>query len=247
MLGTLLVAFALPAALVGFRFYPHYFIQLYVPLAFLAAPVVAEWCARPLTTAGRRFAAWSLVMSVAFTASTLLLYSGPWHVYREIDPVFARVGERLRRDPCAQGGSLFVWGYAPVFYYHARLPAASRFVVLAQARLTDYISGNLASVRGEVAVEGVVEPRHWDWLMEDLEARRATFVLDTAPAGIFRWNQYPMERYPRLQAYVDQHFSLVDTVDNVRIYRRVGCDAQAEPPQAGAGVGADPPSLGRSR
>ena len=96
--------------------------------------------------------------------------------------------------------------------------------MLAQARLTDYISGNLGSVRGEVPVRGVVDPRHWDWLMEDLEARRATFILDTAPAGIFRWNQYPMERYPRLQSYVDAQFQLVDTIEEVRIYRRTGCD-----------------------
>jgi hypothetical protein len=164
-------------------------------------------------------------MLVLFMLSTVGLYLGPWRVYREIDPVFARVGERLRADPCATRGSLFVWGYAPVFYYHARLPAASRFVVLAQARLTGYISGNLASVRGEQVVEGVAEPRHWDWLMEDLDARRAAFILDTAPAGIFRWNRYPMREYPRLQGYVDREFEQVDVIDGVRIYRRIGCAA----------------------
>ena len=225
VLGGLLVLFAFPAALVGLRFYPHYFIQFYVPLAFASAPVVDQWCERPWTTAGRRFVTWSMLMLVAFTASTLALYLGPWRVYREIDPVFAKVGERLRRDPCAKDGTLFVWGYAPVFYYQARLPAASRFVVLAQARLTGYISGNLASVRGELPVDGIVEPRHWDWLMEDLEARRAAFVVDTAPAGIFRWNQYPMSDSPRLQEYVDRNFHLLDVVDKVRIYRRTGCEA----------------------
>jgi hypothetical protein len=225
VLGALLVAFALPAALVGFRFYPHYFVQLYVPLAFAAAPVVEGWGHRPISGAGRRFAAWTVAMLVLFMLSTVGLYLGPWRVYREIDPVFARVGERLRADPCATRGSLFVWGYAPVFYYHARLPAASRFVVLAQARLTGYISGNLASVRGEQVVEGVAEPRHWDWLMEDLDARRAAFILDTAPAGIFRWNRYPMREYPRLQGYVDREFEQVDVIDGVRIYRRIGCAA----------------------
>jgi hypothetical protein len=162
---------------------------------------------------------------VAFTISTIALYTGPWRVYREIDPVFAHVGARLRADPCATHGTLFVWGYAPVFYYHARLPAASRFVVLAQARLTGYISGNLAAVRGERPTEGVIEPRHWDWLMDDLEARQATYIVDTAPAGIFRWNQYPMADYPRLQTYVDRHFEPLDVIDDVRVYRRIGCDA----------------------
>jgi 4-amino-4-deoxy-L-arabinose transferase-like glycosyltransferase len=230
VLGTSLVVCALPAALVGFRFYPHYFIQLYVPLAFLAAPVVAQWCALPLRASGLRFVAWSVVALVGFMLSTVVLYSGHAGVYREIDPVFARVGTRLRSDPCAEGGSLFVWGYAPVFYYHARMPAASRFVVLAQARLTGYVSGNLASVRGEQPVTGLAEPRHWDWLMDDLERRRATFILDTAPAGIFRWNHYPMSEYPRLQEYVDRHFTLVDVVDRVHIYRRNGCETGAGAP-----------------
>jgi hypothetical protein len=225
LMGALLVAFALPAALVGFRFYPHYFVQLYVPLAFASAPAVEQWCQWPLSSAGRRFAVWSAAMLGLFAVSTVALYAGPWRVYREIDPVFARVGERLRADPCAARGTLFVWGYAPVFYYHARLPAASRFVVLAQARLTGYISGNLAAVRGEQAVEDVAEPRHWDWLMDDLAARRATFILDTAPAGIFRWNRYPMASYPRLQDYVDREFEQVDVISGVRVYRRNGCDA----------------------
>ena len=224
VLGASLILCALPAALVGFRFYPHYFVQLYLPLAFASAPEIERWCVRPLSAAGRRFVAWSAVMLVAFTVSTFALYFGPWKVYREVDPVFANVGDRLRQDPCAARGTMFVWGYAPVFYYHAGLPAASRFVVLAQARLTGYISGNLASVRGEQAVEGVIEPRHWDWLMEDLDARQATFILDTAPAGIFRWNQYPLSDYPRLERYVRDNFEQVDVVNGVRIYRRIGCD-----------------------
>ena len=183
MLAAALIVWALPAALVGFRFYPHYFIQLYVPLAIASAPVVSRWLARPLGRRGLWFVAWSLTMVIGFAISTVVLYCGHTRVYREINPVFERVSQRLAADPCHAGATLFVWGYAPVFYYHARLPAASRFVVLAQARLTDYVSGNLASVRGGQPVSGVVEPRHWDWLMDDLERRRATYILDTAPAG----------------------------------------------------------------
>jgi 4-amino-4-deoxy-L-arabinose transferase-like glycosyltransferase len=223
VLAASLVAFALPAALVGFRFYSHYFVQLYVPLAIASAPAVDRWTRRPMGPSGVRFVTWSAIVAVGFAMSTVVLYSGHVRVYREIDPVFSRVAARLAADECRDGATLFVWGYAPIFYYHARLAAASRFVVLAQARLTGYVSGNLASVRGEQSVSGVVEPRHWDWLMEDLEARRATYILDTAPAGIFRWDRYPLADYPRLQRYVDERFELIDTIDRVRIYRRVGC------------------------
>jgi hypothetical protein len=118
---------------------------------------------------------------------------------------------------------MFVWGYAPIFYYYAGIPSASRFITLAQSGLTTYISGNLGSVRGETPARNIVEPTHWDWLMEDLEARQATFILDTAPAGIFRWNRYPLEDHPRLASHVAAHFELVDEIDRVRIYRRRGC------------------------
>jgi len=59
--------------------------------------------------------------------------------------------------------------------------------------------------------------------MDDLERRRATYIVDTAPAGIYRWNRYPLEDYPPLRDYVAKEFELVDEVAAVRLYRRVGC------------------------
>jgi hypothetical protein len=221
---ALLLAATLVAVCLGWRFFPHYFIQFYVPLVLAAAPWLGLLLARPLDRGGVRFVAWTagaLVLSLAINAA---LYFGPRRVYRETDPVYGAVAERLRRDPCSSAGSLFVWGYAPVFYYKARLPAASRFVVLAPARLTTYLSGNLASVRGDIPSGNIVSEEHWDLLMQDLEARRATFVLDTAPAGIQRWNRYPIRKYPRLDRYLRERFELVDSVDGVAIYRRRGCE-----------------------
>jgi len=162
-------------------------------------------------------------MLVGFMASTALLYFGNTRVYREREPVFQLVADRLRADACAPRATLFVWGYAPPFYYYADMPAASRFVVMAQSRLTGYMSGNLARVRDPREAKADIVPAHWDWLMDDLERNRATFILDTAPAGIYRWNRYPIDDYPRLRDYLASHYDLVDTVGRVRVYRRRGC------------------------
>ena len=186
VLVSALVMASVPPALLGFRFFPHYFIQFYVPLALASAPWLERQLQRPLTSAGRLVLAWTAVVVAGFAIANAALYLGPFHVYRERDPAFRRVADRLRADPCARGGSVFVWGWAPIIYYFADMPPASRFVVLPQSRLTGYLNGNLASNRGESA-EGSEVPEHWNWLMDDLERSHATFIVDTAPANVYRW------------------------------------------------------------
>jgi hypothetical protein len=214
----------IPTAALGFRFFPHYFIQLYPPLVLAAAPWLTDTLNRRGVPA-RALIGWSVFVLAGFQVVNAWLYLGPVRVYRERDPVFRQVAQRLHRDPCAATGSLFVWGYAPIFYYYADLPAASRFVVLAQGNLTGYISGNLESVRGRQPA-AAVSAANWDLLMRDLDTRRATFILDTAPAGIYRWNQYPIERFPRLQRYVQEQFEPIDEIDHVVVYRRRGCEGR---------------------
>ena len=195
-----LVVLSMLAAAWGLRFYPHYL----VPVYWLALPAAAGLLF-PLRRAGVWLLGYSVAVLLAFNAATAVLYFGPWRgrrVYRETDPVFRRVAERLRSDPCAENATLFVWGYAPIFYYETRLRPASRFVVLPQSRLTGYVSGNFASLEASGPQAPGVVPRHWDWLLDDLERNRATYVLDTAPAGIFRWDRYPLADFPRLEDYL---------------------------------------------
>jgi hypothetical protein len=212
-----LLAGASVAVLWGLRFFPHYLVQLYWPLAVAAAPAVEG-----LLLQGRRarlFLAWTAAMLLGFGAANAYLYLGGPRVYRERDPVFRRVADRLSRDPCHAGASLFVWGNAPMFYYYSGLAPASRFVVMAQSQLTGYVSGNLGAGRDRRAIV----PEHWDWLMADLERARATYILDTEPAGIFRWDRYPVRDFPRLATYLDRHYERLEEVDHVVIHRRRGC------------------------
>ena len=60
-----------------------------------------------------------------------VLYLPHSGVYRERDPVFRKVARRLRADSCVASSTMFAWGYAPMFYYYADLPAASRFALMA--------------------------------------------------------------------------------------------------------------------
>ncbi len=226
LFSSALIVASLPPVFAGFRFFPHYFIQLLVPLALAAAPWLDDVVRRPLPRAGRVVIGWTTVMLAGFTVANAVLYLGPpGTVYSERLPVYREVAERLRADACAPGATLFVWGFAPNLYYYAEMHPASRFVALSQARLTGYIPGNLASNRGDIAAEATVVPAHWDWLMSDLDRHRATFIVDTAPANLYRWGRYPVSDFPRLQRYLDDQFDLVETIREVRIYRRRGCEA----------------------
>jgi hypothetical protein len=227
-LASLLVIASIPPVLAGLRFFPHYFIQLYVPLALAAAPKLEGVIfTRPMTAAGRLVLGWTAVVLAGFSIANAVLYLGSVNVYRERSPAYRAVADRLLADPCAPGASLFVWGWAPIIYYDApTLPPASRFVALGGSRLTGYVPGNLESASSADAAQQE-SAEHWDWLMNDLDRSGATFIVDTAPANIYRWGRYPVKRYPRLQTYLQRDFDLVDTVQQVRIYRRRGCAAMA--------------------
>jgi hypothetical protein len=119
----------------------------------------------------------------------------------------------LVRGPCFTGSRLFVWGWAPGFYYEAGLRGvrpASRFVVMAQSGLTRYVSGRQR--RTPAAHGRDPGPGHWDLLMGDLERNQATYILDTAPAGIYRWDRYPVEDYPTLDQYLAEHYEPLASV-----------------------------------
>ncbi|MCU0242299.1 MAG: hypothetical protein MUF51_07735, partial [Vicinamibacteria bacterium] len=213
----------LASSLLGLRFYPHYFIPLYLPLALAAAPAFTRWI-ESNARAARRLALYAAGIWALFAVLNAIAYfDDQSRVYRETDPIFRDVGARLRAERCAAGDNVFVWGWAPSIYYYADLPIAARFVSLAQARLTHYAPGNLESVRRDNGLQADDTHPHWDWLMQDLERNRATFIIDTAPAGLFRWNHYPISDYPRLAKYLDDHYTLIGELRRVRLYRRNGC------------------------
>lgn len=217
----LLLAVCLLTAALGFRFFPHYLVPAYAPLALLAAPAVEEWFRAPRARPARLFLAATLFLLLGFSMANTVLYRAS-DVYPEARPIYAATAARLRQDPCFADASLFVWGYAPMFYAASGLRPASRFVI-PQASLTGYVAGNTASARGEVDTRAAIDPAHWDLLMSDLQARPPTYLLDTSPSGLYRWNHQPLGRFPRLEAFVSAGYERIDGPEGVHIHRRRGC------------------------
>ncbi|HET9271816.1 MAG TPA: hypothetical protein VFO31_26745, partial [Vicinamibacterales bacterium] len=216
LLAGALVA-SIPAVFLGLRFFPHYFIQLYVPLALLAAPYMAGLGWRPWTRGAHVLVELAVILAVGTTVANLYVLSR-LRAIEQRRPVFADVTQRLRADPCFDGARLFVWGFAPELYYFSGLRPASRFVVPAYT-VSGYEPGN-PDARG---AEELIREDHWALLIGDLERNRATYILDTAGSGVHRWRPFPIHRFPHLLALVKREFTLTDTVDGVAIYRRTSC------------------------
>jgi 4-amino-4-deoxy-L-arabinose transferase-like glycosyltransferase len=218
------LAASLPAVFLGWRFFPHYFIQLYLPLALAAAPYAAALAAPPRGRRFRALLAWTVLVVAGFTAANLVVLRRP-DATDSARPVFAYVTSRLRADPCFAGARLFVWGFAPDFYYHARLRPASRFVIPGPT-LSGYQPGHPDPRAGE----GLIRDDHWRLLIDDLQRHRATYVLDTAGAGLHRWRQFPAHRFPQLWALLRRDYTLLDTVDGVAIHRLASAPCASPPP-----------------
>ena len=216
-----LIVLSLAAASIGLRFFPHYFVQLYIPLAIGAAPWIANLITWPLTTQARIVAATSLTVFAVFTTSNTMRFvaSRP-----KLNDTSLRVSERLRRDSCYENASMFVWGSAPIFYYHAELPLASRFF-FPEFPLVPLYAGNRRSTQHHARpIVRDRRGRHWRWLMADLRQSQPTYILDTAPAHLKMWEYFPLHDYPQLERFVRRRYEPVDSIDGVQIYRRRDCD-----------------------
>ena len=220
-----LIGASAAAACLGFRFFPHYFVQLYVPLAIAAAPWTARLLTPPVLLRGWVTAAVTLSIAVGWTMDhSRRLGSG---TVARLNATPLDIAAVLQGDSCYSGSSMFVWGSAPEFYYHAKLLPATQFF-FPEYPLVRYYAGNpLATSRHAPTGRRPRRMRHWTRLMSDLRRSRPTFILDTAASGIARWQDFPLRDYPMLQRYTERNYHPVRTIGGVTIYRRNGCETEA--------------------
>lgn len=221
VLWTTTIAASALAGILGLRFFAHYFVQLYVPLALAAAPWLDRLFAAPLGSRAKG----ALVYTTLILAICTVFNTERYIAHQPAADTISRdVAARLERDACYANASMFVWGSLPTLYYHADLPPAARFF-FPEFPLVRYYSGNrTATSRQRRGLVRDHRRRHWRWLMADLHANQPTYILDTAPAKLSMWEYFPLADYPLLNQYVAQSYEAIDTVDQITIYRRRGCD-----------------------
>jgi hypothetical protein len=134
----------------------------------------------------------------------------------EREPPYQEVAARIA-GLTAPGERIFVWGNSPQLYVLARRPMGARF------SFCNYMTGESPGTPTETGAGNASAnqlPAAWDMLFEDLERRRPALFVDAGAAGWDGYGKYPLARYPRLVAYVEQHYRPVEVRAGVVLYRR---------------------------
>ena len=210
--GWLIVSFI--AALVGWRLYGHYFLLILPPLTILAAQqmdLIQKRSVRVIT-----------IISIAIITSGFAIprYNFDWVNKKtgednpfDYIPIAAAVAEKT-----APADRIFVWGYAPAIYYFSDRIPATRFPNC------DYLTGrtSLPGKISEVSVEKFVKSEDWGIWINDMEQNKPAYIIDTAPAKLHDYENYPIRDYPVIKGYIDKFYEFDTDVNGAILYRRKG-------------------------
>jgi len=215
LLGLLWLATSTIALAAGGRFFGHYFHLVLAPLCLLAAPRFCQWW-----RAGRL----PRVVLVLLCAGPALAFFGLATAGRALaahldegEPPYQQVAARIDAltTPAER---VFVWGNSPQLYILARRPMGTRF------SFCNYMTGESPGTpteNGQWSADANQLPAAWEMMFADLEQRRPALLVDAAAAGWDGYDKFPLARYPRLRAYVAEHYRLAEVEAGVALYRRL--------------------------
>lgn len=209
---------SLLAAATGLRFYPHYFIQAFPPLAWLAGSVLETMLKDRKPRLSRVIAVGAVLgltsMVLIRNAMTgQLLETNPGKDYASIN---REVGEYIR-ERTQPSDKIFVWGWGHGIYYYSDRQIASRYVI------SDFLTGK---VPGTTPSENRAERLRgssvgsWEIFFQDLEKAKPKYFVNTSPSGMHGYDLYPPEEFPQLSGYLEDRYVLERTMDGVELLRR---------------------------
>lgn len=146
----------------------HYLASVVVPLGILAGPglrLVAPRRAAGIVGAGIIAAQLALVLAFVVSAGLTVYWTRSLgDVYAQRSTSLREIASWLRTQRCTE--NLFVWGHAPEIYYASGLRPSSRYVSM-PALMT----------------EGWATPAHIQGVVDELNARRPTAVVEASSWG----------------------------------------------------------------
>jgi len=200
-LWLLLGASALGVA-AGFRFFPHYLIQLLPALALLAGRGAAR---RPSWV--RPAAAWAVAASVVALVLAVVTTFGP------VPRLQVQVSSYVRAHS-GPGERILVWGNVPEIYWRSGRQPAGGFPH------TEFVTGYSGGRGHHLASEAdVPDEALYRRYVARLRRERPVLVLDTAIADERGGPLFPLARFPAITSFLRSDYHRVATVDRVVVYR----------------------------
>ncbi len=204
LLLTLLSAIGTAASA---RFYPHYYIQLVLPLSLLAAPAARQILDGRLTPFGRRSAA---IYVVVLITTTVVFAGVQWRGVRRAAPRHPLAV--YMREHTGPGERIFVWGHATRLYVDAERRSSSRFV--STFPLTGRIFG---TPQRRLDTSGRILAGAWGIFTRELEAQPPALIADVETGGDAA---YPMRKFSWFNNWVSMHYQPVFRTAEGVVYER---------------------------
>jgi 4-amino-4-deoxy-L-arabinose transferase-like glycosyltransferase len=190
---------AVLGALLGLRFFGHYFLPVVPPLVLVAAPALTDaWRHRRLALGAVGVAAlvWVALAFVPDRVNPTQPYERP----------AARIAALTK-----PGERIFVWGQVSQLYWASDRVPAARFPHI--GFITGITGGRSDEMPYEHPVAGAL-----DDLFADFAAHPPVLVADAA-ALLDRGDQYPLATSP-IAGFVRDGYCVVDTLDGVTLWLR---------------------------
>ena len=235
---TLRIAFlylmtALIAAMTGFRFYPHYFIQCFPPLAILAT------FGFQYLSQGLKFQKWYSIAKIGIIVSLLAILIQnaliPWILKIDSTQDYAfskleKIGKYIEQRT-GKSDTLFIWGWGEGIHYYSNRGMGTRFV------MSDFLSGRVpasdAKLYSPELAKKFVPPERWEMFIHDMETNQPLYVVDTSPAKMHDYQYFPVSAYPVLKLYLEKKYNYETTLEGVNLFRRKDV---IPPPEVDGGI-----------
>jgi hypothetical protein len=189
----------------GGRFYPHYYIQLVLPLSLLAAPAFAQ------IFRGQPFSflqpGWTVVW---ITATVVVVGLVHWRTL-PVHPVLTEAG-RVIAAQARPDDRIFVWGQVSRIYLDARRRPASRYITTFP--LTGYIFGGAPA---GLDTRSRILPNAWANLASDFQRRPPQYIVDVQAEPD---SAYPIASFPFLARLVREHYHILTRTPEGLVYER---------------------------
>ncbi|MFL5815514.1 MAG: ArnT family glycosyltransferase [Bdellovibrionia bacterium] len=200
---------------IGGRFFGHYFLQAELPLCLIAAgPLYRAWMRAPKTIGA------AIAIPALFFFAISLKPEATHAIFDAGEPDWERVGQAISRQS-KPDDTLFVWGNVPELYHYSQRKMGTRF------SFCNYLTGLSPGTRSEYdpSYQPAQVSEAWPLLLQDLQNRRPSIIVDTASAGWKSYAKFGISRYPEFQAFLKAHYRAIDrtpaSLGGATLYRRI--------------------------